>query len=400
MLQDKREFDIIIWGASGFTGRLVAEYLFKKYNTKDLNWAIAGRNNTKLMYVRDSYLDNSIPILIADSFDEISLNKITMRTKVICSTVGPYSKYGSLIVKSCIESGTDYCDLAGESQWIRKMIDYYHKKAESNRVKIVNSCGFDSIPSDMGVYYIFNDILKKDLQISMRVTGVKGGYSGGTYASINNIVSESTKNKEIRKDLINPYGLNPEGEKNGPDKRDLNSVIFDKKIKKWIAPFLMAGINTKIVRRSNALSNYMYGKNFRYDEAVITGNGFMGRIRGFLISIPLIFLASKPGSMMKRIFNILSPKPGQGPSKKEREAGFFNIRFYVSNESNTSLYKVTGDKDPGYGSTSKMLAESAVCLAKDHLGETYGVLTPSTAMGNKILKRLELNAGLEFSKIK
>ena len=162
----------------------------------------------------------------------------------------------------------------------------------------------------------------------------------------------------------------------------------------------MAGINTKIVRRSNALSNYMYGKNFRYDEAVMTGNGFMGRIRGFLISIPLIFLASKPGSMMKRIFNILSPKPGEGPSKKEREAGFFNIRFYVSNESNTSLYKVTGDKDPGYGSTSKMLAESAVCLAKDHLGETYGVLTPSTAMGNQILKRLELNAGLEFSKIK
>ena len=400
MLKDKREFDIIIWGASGFTGRLVAEYLFEKYNTKNLNWAIAGRNNTKLMSIRDNYLDNSIPILIADSFDEISLNKITMRAKVICSTVGPYSKYGSLIVKSCIESGTDYCDLAGESQWIRKMIDSYHKKAESNRVKIVNSCGFDSIPSDMGVYYIFNDILKKDLQISMRVTGAKGGYSGGTYASINNIVSEATKNKEIRKDLINPYGLNPEGEKNGPDKRDLNSVVFDKKIKKWIAPFLMAGINTKIVRRSNALSNYMYGKNFRYDEAVMTGNGFMGRIRGFLLSIPLIFLASKPGSIMKRNFNMLSPKPGQGPSKRERESGFFNIRFYVFNESNTSLYKVTGDKDPGYGSTSKMLAESAVCLAKDNLNETYGVLTPSIAMGNQILKRLELNAGLEFSKIK
>ena len=162
----------------------------------------------------------------------------------------------------------------------------------------------------------------------------------------------------------------------------------------------MAGINTKIVRRSNALSNYMYGKNFRYDEAVMTGNGFMGRIRGFLLSIPLIFLASKPGSIMKRIFNMLSPKPGQGPSKRERESGFFNIRFYVFNESNTSLYKVTGDKDPGYGSTSKMLAESAVCLAKDNLNETYGVLTPSIAMGNQILKRLELNAGLEFSKIK
>ena len=220
MSQDKREFDIIIWGASGFTGRLVAEYLFQKYNSKDLKWAIAGRDKAKLTSVRDSYLDTSIPILIADSFDEASLNKVTTRTKVICSTVGPYSKYGSLIVKSCIESGTDYCDLAGESQWIRKMIDFYHKKAESNKVKIVNSCGFDSIPSDMGVYFIYKDILKKDLQISMRVAGAKGGYSGGTYASINNIISEASKNKEIRKDLINPYGLNPEGEKKGPDKRD------------------------------------------------------------------------------------------------------------------------------------------------------------------------------------
>ena len=235
MSQDKREFDIIIWGASGFTGRLVAEYLFQKYNSKDLKWAIAGRDKAKLTSVRDSYLDTSIPILIADSFDEVSLNKITTRTKVICSTVGPYSKYGSLIVKSCVESCTDYCDLAGESQWIRKMIDFYHKKAESNKVKIVNSCGFDSIPSDMGVYFIYKDILKKNLQISMRVAGAKGGYSGGTYASINNIISEASKNKEIRKDLINPYGLNPEGEKNGPDQRD-------KKIE-------LCNFYTKIVRR-------------------------------------------------------------------------------------------------------------------------------------------------------
>ena len=148
MSQDKREFDIIIWGASGFTGRLVAEYLFQKYNSKDLKWAIAGRDKAKLASVRDSYLDTSIPILIADSFDEASLNKVTTRTKVICSTVGPYSKYGSLIVKSCIESGTDYCDLAGESQWIRKMIDFYHKKAESNKVKIVNSY----VPEKVKIY--------------------------------------------------------------------------------------------------------------------------------------------------------------------------------------------------------------------------------------------------------
>ena len=397
---ENRDFDIIVWGASGFTGRLVAEYLFQKYNSKDLKWAIAGRDKSKLTSIRNSHLDSNIPILIADSFDYVSLNKITNRTKVVCSTVGPYSKYGTLIVKSCIESGTDYCDLAGESQWIRKMIDLYHNKARSNKVKIVNSCGFDSIPSDMGVYFIHKNILKKDLQISMRVAGAKGGYSGGTYASINNIITEASKNKEIRNDLINPYGLNPEGEKNGPDKRDLSSVVFDNRIKKWIAPFLMAGINSRIVRRSNALSNYAYGRNFRYNEAVITGNGVIGRMRGFLLSIPLIFIAAKPGSVFKSIFNFISPKPGQGPNKKEREAGYFNIRFYVFDESVTSIFKVTGDKDPGYGSTSKMLAESAVCLAKDSLNNSYGILTPSIAMGDEILKRLELNAGLRFSIIK
>jgi len=168
---ENRDFDIIVWGASGFTGRLVAEYLFQKYNSKDLKWAIAGRDKSKLTSIRNSHLDSNIPILIADSFDYVSLNKITNRTKVVCSTVGPYSKYGTLIVKSCIESGTDYCDLAGESQWIRKMIDLYHNKARSNKVKIVNSCGFDSIPSDMGVYFIHKNILNKDLQISMRVAG-------------------------------------------------------------------------------------------------------------------------------------------------------------------------------------------------------------------------------------
>jgi len=162
----------------------------------------------------------------------------------------------------------------------------------------------------------------------------------------------------------------------------------------------MAGINSRIVRRSNALSNYAYGRNFRYNEAVITGNGVIGRMRGILVSIPLIFRAAKPGSILKIIFNFLSPKPGQGPNQKEREAGYFNIRFYVFDESVTSIFKVTGDKDPGYGSTSKMLAESAVCLAKDSLNNSYGILTPSIAMGDEILKRLELNAGLRFSIIK
>ena len=401
MSLDKREFDIIIWGASGFTGRLVAEYLSQNYSPNELKWAIAGRDGNKLNKIRDQYLDEKIPIIIADSFDEISLKKMTKRTKVICTTVGPYAKYGSLLVKSCVSSKTHYCDLAGEAQWIRKMIDLHHEDAKDNNVRIVNSCGFDSIPSDLGVYYIHKNISKKNLSIRMRVTGAKGTYSGGTYASMQNIIKEASKDREVRKSLTNPYGLNPVGQQDGLDKRDLRSVKYDKRIKSWISPFLMAGINTRIVRRSNALSNFSYGKEFTYDEAVMTGKGFKGRLNGIFLSIPLMFLAAKPGSFFNKIFNIISPKPGQGPNKKERENGYFSLRFFVfQKDDNKSIFKVTGDKDPGYGSTSKMLAESAVCLAKDRLEENYGVLTPSYAMGDNILDRLVSNAGLTFSKIK
>ena len=398
---DKKEFDIIIWGASGFTGRLVAQYLFQNYNRDELNWAIAGRDIKKLNKIRDQYLDQNIPVIIADSFDEVSLVKMTQRTKVICTTVGPYAKYGSELVKSCVKSKTHYCDLAGEAQWIRKMIDIYHETATENQIKIVNSCGFDSVPSDIGVYYIHKNLSKKNLSVKMRVTGAKGTYSGGTYASMQNIIKEAYKDREVRKSLTNPYGLNPKGQQDGIDKRDLKSVKYDKKIKSWISPFLMAGINTRIVRRSNALSNFSYGKKFQYDEAVMTGKGVKGRLNGIILSIPLIFLAAKPGSFINKIFNIISPKPGQGPNKKERENGYFSFRFFVFDEQgDKSIFKVTGDRDPGYGSTSKMLAESAVCLAKDKLDDKYGVLTPSYAMGNNILNRLISKAGLTFNKIK
>ena len=398
---DKREYDIIIWGASGFTGRLVAEYLYKNYNSKDLKWAIAGRDNQKLISIRKTFLNDEVPIVLADSFDETSLNKMTQRANVICSTVGPYAKYGSLLVKSCIKNKTHYCDLAGEAQWIRKMIDLYHEEAIRNQVKIVNSCGYDSIPSDMGVYFINKNLSKKNLTIKMRVTGTKGGYSGGTYASMQNIIKEASSDRDVRKSLTNPYGLNPVGEQSGHDKRDLSSVVYDKKIKSWIAPFLMAGINTKIVRRSNALSNYNYGKDFKYDEAVMTGKGIKGQLAGIMLSIPLILLAAKPGSILNKIFSFFVPKPGQGPNKKERESGYFSSKFFVFDEhSNSSIFKVTGDRDPGYGSTSKMLAESAVCLAKDNLNNTFGIITPSYAMGNNILERLVSNAGLSFKRIK
>ena len=395
-----KEFDIIIWGATGFTGRLVAEYIFKNYSSGKLNWAIAGRDKKKLINVRDKIADENIPLIIADSFDEVSLTKMTQRTKVICSTVGPYSKYGSLLVKSCIKTNTHYCDLAGEAQWIRKIVDTYHQEAKNKKIRIVNSCGFDSIPSDIGVYFIYKNLpdvnIKLD-KISMRVSGFKGSLSGGTYASMNNIITEASKDSLIRKILTNPYGLNPEGQRSGPDKRDLNKVKYDEDSKSWIAPFMMAGINTKIVRRSNALSNYSYGKNFTYDESIMTGDGFRGRIRAIISVLPLIFLSAKPGSLLKRIFNFFTPKPGQGPNENERENGYYSMRFYIRyNDKSRALVRVTGDRDPGYGSTSKMLAESAICLSKDSLKDTYGVITPSIAMGDQILDRLQAKAGLTF----
>ena len=399
-----REYDIIVWGASGFTGRLVSEYLFNKYGSNNnLKWAIAGRNSLKLDSVRKEILDDTVPIIIADSNDSKSLNEMVKKTKVICTTVGPYAIYGSSLVASCVENRTHYCDLAGEVQWIRKMIDKHHKEANNNNTKIVNSCGFDSIPSDMGVYYIQKQTKDSKNQraklIEMRVAGAKGGISGGTYKSLSNVNKEANKDKEIFKVVINPYGLNPIGEQEGSDKSDLRKIVYDKSSNSWIGPFIMAAINTKIVRRSNALSNYSYGKDFMYNEATLNGKGFLGKIKGYLSAVPIfILMSAKPGSILKKLIDFMLPKPGEGPSKKDRETGYYNLRFYITLEDGSKAFaKVIGDMDPGYGSTSKMLAESAVCLAKDELPDSSGVLTPSIAMGDALLDRLEKNAGLSFN---
>ena len=403
-MKKTREFDVIIWGASGFTGRLVASYIFKKYGSnKDLKWAMAGRNLDKLKLVRSEVANENVSLLLADSNDQVSLNDLTKRTSVICTTVGPYAKYGSKLVQACVENQTHYCDLAGEVQWIRKVIDKHHESAKSNGTKIVNCCGFDSIPSDMGVYFIQNDARNKGIKIAkhieMRVAGVSGGISGGTYESLSQVNAEAFKDKDVFKVLINPYGLNPVGEQNGLDSYDLRSVVFDNSSKNWIGPFLMAGINTKIVRRSNALDEYSYGKDFKYDEATLCGKGLSGRIKGIIGVIPLaILMSAKPGSFVKKIVDKILPKAGEGPDKNKRENGFYNLRFYITyDDGSKDVAKVIGDMDPGYGSTSKMLGEAAVCLAKDQLTDVGGVLTPSVAMGDKLLIRLKNNAGLTFS---
>ncbi len=399
-----REFDIIVWGASGFTGRLVVLYLFNKYGvTGDLKWAMGGRNLIKLKKVRDEVANKDVPLIIADSDDKVSLMNMVNRTKVICTTVGPYAKYGSNLVEACIKSHIHYCDLAGEVQWIHKMINNHHSSAIINGSKIVHTCGFDSIPSDMGVYFIQRESKDKKgikaLEIKMRVAALSGGISGGTYASLSRVLEESQRDKMVYKVLINPYGLNPLEDQFGEDKSDLKSVIFDNASQSWIGPFVMASINTKVVRRSNSLSNHSYGKNFRYDEGTIFGKGLFGRIKGIISTVLIgLIMYAKHGSLLKKVLDRFFPNPGEGPTSKKIEKGFYNLRFYITLEDGSNAFaKVTGDMDPGYGSTSKMLAESAVCLAKDKLPNKSGVLTPSVAMGNSLLTRLEKNAGLKFS---
>ena len=403
-MNQSREFDIIVWGASGFTGRLVALYLFVKYGINgDLKWAMGGRNLKKLEKVRDKIANKNVPLVIADSNDKVSLFNMVNRTKVICSTVGPYAKYGSNLVEACVKSHIHYCDLAGEVQWIYKMINSYHDEAKINGSKIVHACGFDSIPSDMGVYFIQKEVKSRTgfvaQKIKMRVAAISGGISGGTYASLSRVLEEAQKDKMVYKVLTNPYALNPIDEQFGEDSSDLKNVIFDKASQSWIGPFIMASINTKIVRRSNFLSNYAYGESFRYDESTIFGKGFFGRIKGVLSTVLIgLIMSAKHGSLLKKCLDVLFPIPGEGPTMKKIEKGFYNLRFYVTLEDGSNAFaKVTGDMDPGYGSSSKMLAESAVCLAKDKLSDISGVLTPSLAMGDSLLKRLEKNAGLTFN---
>jgi len=403
-MSNDREFDIIVWGATGFTGRLVAEYLFERYGAnQSIKWAMGGRSQSKLETVRADVASEEVPLVVADSQDEASLEAMVQRTKVICTTVGPYAQYGSKLVAACIANQTDCCDLTGEVHWMRRMIDQHHEAAQANGTKIVHTCGFDSIPFDMGVFFMQQEAQARTgapaKQIKMRVKGFSGGVSGGTYASLNGAMEEAAKDKTIFETLTHPYGLNPVGEQEGPDGPDLQSVVYDEACQSWITPFVMAGINTKVVRRSNVLGGYPYGKEFRYDEAVMSGDGFGGRMKGIGAAVALgTVMLAKPGSLLKKGIDHFAPKPGEGPNQKTREEGFYNLRFLATlADGSSAIGKVKGDMDPGYGSTSKMLAESAICLAMDEIPDVAGVLTPSIAMGDALLTRLQENAGLTFS---
>ncbi len=401
-----RKYNVVVWGASGFTGRLVVEYMAERYPPGEtLRWAVGGRNRAKLDTVLGTirFPADRPDIIVADSHNRESMHELASATRVILTTVGPYAKYGTELVKACVENGTHYCDLCGEVQWMRKIIDEQQEAAARTGARIVMSCGFDSIPSDLGVLYLHKQSL--DLhgspltRMRLLVRGIRGGASGGTFASMLNAIGQARENRAIARILTDPYALNPDGEREGPDKRDQSGARFDKDAGVWTSPFVMAGVNTRVVRRSNALLGYPYGRRFRYSEATIVGPGIVGRARAVLQSwgLKLFVVAAAIPLTRKLIVQRLLPAPGEGPSKEQRESGFFNL-LILGTRTNGSLMRlrVKGDRDPGYGSTSKMLAESAVCLATDELNVGGGCWTPASAMGSQLLKRLRANAGLSF----
>ena len=387
----ERKFDVIVFGATGYTGKLVAEYMKDEYgDDESIKWAIAGRNMDKLIMVKnDLGLKDEIEMIEVDSSDIDALNKMTSSTKCVLTTVGPYQLYGSDLVQSCASNGTDYVDLTGEPGWMYEMINLCKEQAEKSGSRIVFSCGFDSIPFDLGVYFLQKAFIEKNGKPAERIRGrvqaMNGEFSGGTIASLGATMATLKEKPELIKVLANPFSLSEGFE--GPPQPDDSKVILDEKINMWVAPFVMAPINTKNIHRSNFLLNHMYGENFEYDEMMIAGEGEDGK----MIADAMTTANPMGGDNV--------PQPGEGPSKESREQGNYDVLFVAESGDETMQARVTGDMDPGYGSTSKMIAESALCLVKDCDALPGGIYTPAPSMGETLISRLVQRAGLTFDLI-
>lgn len=405
----EREYDVVVWGATGFTGRLVAEYMYQTYGAGgDVKWAVAGRNASKLAALRLEVAGpeaGSIPEIVADSADEESLRELVESTRVVCTTVGPYAIYGSLLVRLCAETGTHYCDLTGEINWMRSMAEEYGSSAEASGARIVHNCGFDCIPSDLGTFYIQNRMQELHgvyaPRVKFRVVKFEGGMSGGTAASAINMMEETARDPSLRELMADPYALNPPNMPRGDDGADQVNAEYDQDFQQWTAPFIMGPVNTRVVRRTHALLGYPWGKHFRYDEATLTGDGPGGFMRAMMIAgaTGLMNAATALGPVRGLIARA-APSPGEGPSEDVIRNGFFDIELLATHPGDPGLNlkaRVTGDRDPGYGATSRMIAESAVCLACDELESPAGFVTPAVAMGEKLIDRLVDKGGMTFS---
>lgn len=390
----KKNFDIIIYGATGFTGKLCARYLSE--NAKDIKWAIAGRNKQKLEDIKKD-LSLDVDIFIAESNDEDALDNITLNTQVVLSTAGPFHRYSSKLVKSCVKNTSDYVDITGEFFWIREMIDLHHKKASSKGVRIIPACGYDSIPSDLGTFFASSRIKEPIKRIESFHAG-QGGISGGTTET-----GFSMGDLNLGKKMNDPFVLNPENSVSKEQKLLGSDSIGLKKnslIKSWTGPFIMAVSNTRVVRRSAALLEMKqegYGVNFTYQE-----HAFYKKFKtAFLVTFVTLMFGLILKTPVRKLVRPLLPKPGEGPSEDTMENGFFDSFFAAELDSGEKkLFRVHGKGDPGYKVTSKFVCESALTLIKEREklpgGEEYGgVLTPASGLGQPLIDRLSSN-GVNF----
>ncbi len=388
-MKTSADFDLVVYGASGFTGRLVAEHLARRYGPgSGLSWAMAGRSGDKLAAVRDEIgAPPDTPLIVAGADDPVALDALAARTRAVITTVGPFQLYGSTLVAACAAGGTDYLDLSGETAWMRAMIDAHEAQARASGARILFSCGFDSIPFELGVLYLQSAARARFGRVLPRVKGrvrvMRGGFSGGTAAS-GRATAAAARDPGVLSLLRDPFCLTPGF--TGPAQPSGMAPAYDPDLEAWTAPFVMAPINTRNVHRSNALQGHAYGTDFVYDEMLVTGPGDTGEAAARAI-------AARPGL----IGGEDDLEPGQGPSREEREAGGYDILFIGHDSEGPRLHAVvTGDRDPGYGSTSKIIVESAICLleAADVPG---GLWTPGAALGLGLVSRLSERAGLGFT---
>ena len=399
MVSAERELDVVLFGASGFVGRLVAGYL-AGHAPAGARIGLAGRSQARLAEVRDGLgpAASQWPLLVADSADPAAIQKLARTARVVATTVGPYRRYGLPLAGACAAAGTHYADLTGEVLFIRDSIDRYHEVAAGTGARIVHCCGFDSIPSDLGVLALHHAASADgagDLDdTTLVVTALKGGISGGTLASGMGQWDEMRASAEHRRVVEDPYALSPDraAEPDLGDQRDLAWVSHDPELGIWAGPFVMAGLNTRVVRRSNALQGWAYGRRFRYREVTGTGAGPAAPALAAALAAGLKTLqAGLVFRPSRALLSTVLPRPGQGPGEKTRRTGFFRMQIHARTSTGARyLARVEAQGDPGYAATAVMLGESALCLALDaaSLPDRAGVLTPATAMGAALTGRL------------
>ena len=400
--------DIAVFGATSFVGRILCRYLVDRYGDHgEVRWLMAARSVSRLEALRDSLGPRAanVRLLTADANHERSLFELCSAARVVVSTVGPYSLYGEPLVAACATTGTDYCDLAGEVPWIRRMIAEYSTQAARSGARIVHSCGFDSIPSDMGVQFLQRQAVERFGEpcryVKMRVKAARGGLSGGTMASLLNVLKQARASAEVRRDLASHYALCPEPVP-GTRQPEVRSAQFDQDFAAWVAPFLMAVINTRIVHRTNALLGHPYGREFCYDEAMLTGAGARGRLAaiGLAAGLATFVTASSLAPTRWVLARFFLPAPGEGPNEERQRTGFYDLRFLGRTRDGRKLAcKVVGEGDPGYASTARMLGEAAACLALDVSRDERegGSWTPGAIFDDRLVARLQRHAGIGFA---